>query len=364
MFPKTVSNILAEMVPTETVDEIAEIIHYVMCEEEMKFCPNDEPFTIVIGTFDDENICLRVDKEFIRPENDWRTVLEITTDEVICPPTRDMNLLTCERQAFHVAEHVFAFTNSLAEDYGVTFVEWRRPLSRRHAHPKEAVISVLSGEDTIHPTVQQELTKLFNHDDMAIIRNILPYVQTYISQPQNQIASSGYLTETGKHKNQMLVNQYYTTNRPQIPDDYPFTFSNFLKLMGVKQNRREYFDIQKTNLCNDPHSVIQYREGKKGGRKSEIWYTPLGFFAAFDFSRTDFAKRVRKLKHMFTVLAFENLSYRNIAAIEKDAQIRLKTAEIEEVRTHSERLAIAFSRETETQKRKINIQHRNRPSLR
>ena len=329
-FPKSVSNIVAEMVPTTTVDEIAELVHYVLTEDEMKFDDTfDEPFTVQIATQEEHGGCdddwfilLQVDKEYIRPQHDWRTVLDVTvyqdTVEHWNPNQRDMSQLTCEQQCFHVAEHIYAYTKHVK----TTFESWGKPLSRRHAHTPQDVINVLSGEDTIAPSVRKYLKKLFNRDDMATMQELLPYVEKYISTPQKETFGCGGM-KTENPKNEITASRFLTTNRPEneieayFPENYPFTFSNFLKLVGAKKTRRtEYFEIQKANQCNDPESVYYYRDGKKGGRKSEIWYTPVGFFAAFDFSRTQFARRVRKLKNKFSNLMTQNIASRNLAAKE------------------------------------------------
>ena len=177
---------------------------------------------------------------------------------------------------------------------------------------------------------------MFSRDDMTTMKDLLPYVEQYISKNQevteqienlrakteNEIPVDGDLTET-RPQNELLINWQLKK--------YPYTFSNLLKLQfgNKKTHRCDKFKIQKINLCDDPASVISYRDGEIGGQRSEIWYTPTGFFAAFDHSESVFARKVRKLKNSFINMAMENLASRNKNAKEMDALIALKNMEIE-----------------------------------
>jgi hypothetical protein len=109
-------------------------------------------------------------------------------------------------------------------------------------------------------------------------------------------------------------------------------------------------------MFEDPESVINYREGGKGGKKSEIWFTPVGFFAAFDHSKTLFAKCVRKLKNKFFTLALKNLACRNLVAKENDALLRLKTEENACIRANTELLRTEWTKDSEQKRKKIVIQ--------
>ena len=123
---------------------------------------------------------------------------------------------------------------------------------------------------------------------------------------------------------------------------YPYTFSNFLKLQlrDKDENRARYFRTlrEKMNFA-DKKFVVAVRKGRQGqSGGSEIWFTPAGFFRAFNYSHSPFAKAIMILKDTFMELAFDNIAARNMSAKHKDLQIEQQRKQITQVTEEKNRL--------------------------
>ena len=141
----------------------------------------------------------------------------------------------------------------------------------------------------ITPTIRRAIANLMQ-DDTEVLETLLPLVTSYIANP---------------------------LNNTEITEGYPFTFSKIMTLNKLDKSHRNRTFRKFVPFFEDKSTVIRFR--KTYGRKaSEIWFTPLGFWAAFDELRTSFSKKVRTLKNRIFDLAMRNLARRTKEVIEKN----------------------------------------------
>ena len=178
----------------------------------------------------------------------------------------------------------------------------------------------------ITPTIRRAIANLMQ-DDTEVLETLLPLVTSYIANP---------------------------LNNTEITDGYPFTFSKIMTLNKLSRASRNRTFKKFVPFFEDKSTVIRFRRNTHGQRTtvSEIWFTPLGFWAAFDELRTPFAKKVRTLKNRIFDLAMRNLARRTKEVIEKNKfspykvlalemdmaeMINTKTAEQKRIYTYPQR---------------------------
>jgi len=135
----------------------------------------------------------------------------------------------------------------------------------------------------IIPEIREQITELISKQDQSFLK-LLPIVTSYVANPMNTV--------------------------DQVREGYPYTLSNIMELNGLESSHRCRVFKKYVQYFEDDSMVVGGRKRTTGryGKESEIWFTPLGFWAAFDELRTDFSKKVRRLKNRVFDLAMQNIA--------------------------------------------------------
>ena len=166
--------------------------------------------------------------------------------------------------------------------------------------PFEKLTVTTTTHTAIHPDVYKTIRDLFSGKDMETMQVLLPYVDNYVANP----------TET------KIVGR----------DDLHYTLSNYIKLCGLTgKNRTRIANRIVKKLNSDlPHAWGRLETGESGVTKTEIYFTPQGFWTAFDYGTSPFAVKVRTLKNKIFNLAMMNLAKRSINYEAQIDQLQIK----------------------------------------
>ena len=147
----------------------------------------------------------------------------------------------------------------------------------------------------IAPQVRERLAVLFTNEEQETAEVLMPLVETYIES-----------VTTSEDPDHTL-------------EGYPFTLTKYMELCGLNEKRRsDHFQVIANSIDITNHGIARfYKKGGRGKSASEIYFTPRGFWAAFNEARTEFAQKVRRLKDAFMHLGIMNLTLANQAEMNK-----------------------------------------------
>ena len=163
----------------------------------------------------------------------------------------------------------------------------------------------------IHPDVFRTIRDLFSGKDMETMQVLLPFVENYVANPT-------------------------------VAEDLNYTLSNYMKLCELDETHRgRVAKMIVKKLKSDLRLAWgRFEKGKSGVTKTEIFFTPQGFWTAFDYGNSPFAVKVRSLKNKIFNLAMTNIAKRSLNYEAKIDFLQLKNehtnAELEDTNAELE----------------------------
>ena len=326
LLPKEICTEIAAMIPQTAVEIIAENIHYIITEDELKTEEEIMIYPMCDVHFTRENCCdlwtyevsAEIDTMTLFHTNgvQHRNIISISmasefTGFDIHLNIREMSQLNLKRRSFAIAERIIHRLEGILVECHFDKYDYDCPTAQRKAFDNnERAVAIYNQESRLMPSVLKEVNKFFTENDIRCAQKILPIIEESIMQKT------------------ILSDQDKTTNvlAHDVEKRSVFAFSKFLDITGrdLSHANRDYHKILKIFSENGwDKDIISYHKG--GSHKSsEIYFTSKGFLSIFTIFSDDESMKMRGL-----ITSLADWTLKQMAIHNMKLQDRLHVSEVE-----------------------------------